>query len=108
MRYEVTTILTPQEALERAIVFFGPGGQGLILTAQTRAGVVFQGGGGHVAIRIQPGAETTLELETREWDYAVQRFMAQVSARRHWWRRLLRRHRRPPRPSPFTILDNDP
>lgn len=108
MRYQVSTMLTPQEALERAIVFFGPGGQGLILTSQTRGSVIFQGGGGHVAILMQPGAETTLELETREWDYAVQRFMSQVSRRRPWWHRLFRRQRPAPPPSTFTILDNDP
>jgi hypothetical protein len=107
MRYEVTTPLTPGEALARAIAHFGPGGMGLAVTTQSHRSVVFQGGGGHVMITIQPGAETTLELETREWDYAVQQFMAQVSGRRRWWHRLFRR----PRPSPasptsFTILNN--
>src|SRR5688500_854845 len=29
MRYEVTTTLTPQEALERASIHFGPQGEGL-------------------------------------------------------------------------------
>jgi hypothetical protein len=107
MRYEVTTLLTPDEALARAITYFGPEGMRLAVTTQTPRGVVFQGGGGHVMITVQPGAETTLELETREWDYAVQQFMAQVSGRRRWWHRLLRRKRQPPAPPPsFTILNN--
>jgi hypothetical protein len=107
MRYEVTTALTPGEALERAIRHFGPGGLGLAVTAQTSRSVVFQGGGGHVLITMQPGSETRLELETREWDYAVQQFMAKVSGRRRWWHRLLRRTRRPPDPPvSFTILNN--
>jgi hypothetical protein len=93
MRYQVSTTLTPHEALDRAIAHFGPGGQGLVLTSRPLLGLVFQGGGGHVAITVQPGAETTLELETREWDYAVQQFMAQVSRRRRWWHRLLRKTR---------------
>jgi hypothetical protein len=107
MRYEVTTGLTPQEALEQATLYFGPGGMGLHASAQTPQGVVFQGGGGHVAIRVQPGATTTLELETREWDVAVQRFMGQVSTRPRWWARWWRR-KRPAAPPPpvFTILNN--
>jgi hypothetical protein len=80
---------------------------GLAVTTQTHRSVVFQGGGGHVMITVQPGAETTLELETREWDYAVQQFMAQVSGRRRWWHRLFRRTRQPPAPpASFTILNN--
>jgi hypothetical protein len=107
MRYEVTSLLTPDEVLGRAIAHFGPGGMGLTVTAQTHRSVVFQGGGGHVMITIQPGAETRLELETREWDYAVQQFMAQVSGRRRWWHRLFRRRRPAPAPPPsFTILNN--
>jgi hypothetical protein len=107
MRYEVTTALTPGEALERAIRHFGPAGLGLAVTAQTPRSIVFQGGGGHVLVTLQPGNETRLELETREWDYAVQQFMAQVSRRRRWWHRLLRRTRQPPAPpAAFTILNN--
>jgi hypothetical protein len=109
MRYQVSTSLTLPDVLERAIAYFGPGGQGLILTSQSDQSLMFQGGGGHVAITVQPGAETILELETREWDYAVQQFMAQISGRRRWWHRLLRRKRQPPSSPPtFTILNNDP
>jgi hypothetical protein len=78
LRYEVTTKLTPQEALERAVAYFGRGGQGLDITSKGELSLVFQGGGGHVAITAQPGDETTLELETREWDYAVREFMRDV------------------------------
>ena len=75
MRYEVTTGLTPREALERATTYFGRGGMGLKAISQTPQSLVFQGGGGHVAITVKPGATTTLELETREWDFAVRQFM---------------------------------
>ena len=71
MRYQVITTLTPRQALEQALADFGPGGLGLQITSQTNLGLVFRGGGGHIAVTAQPGAETTLELETREWDYAV-------------------------------------
>ena len=109
MRYEVTTGLTPREALELATTYFGRGGVGLHATSKTPQRLVFQGGGGHVAITVQPGATTTLELETREWDAAVQRFMAKVSRLPHWWSRWWRRQRPAAPPSPvFTILNNAP
>jgi len=83
MRYEVTTRLTPEEALQHAIVHFGPQGTGLEIMDQNDACVIFQGGGGHVAVTAclskSPGKKTTVELETREWDYAVRQFMTQVA-----------------------------
>src|SRR2546429_7843624 len=76
MRYQVTTSRTPREALEQALADFGPGGLGLQLTSQTNLSPVFQGGGGHIAVTAEPGAKTTLELETREGGYGVEQFMA--------------------------------
>ena len=106
MRYQVTTTLTPRQALEQALAEFGPGGVGLQITSQTNLGLVFQGGGGHIAVTVQPGAETPLALETREWDYAVEKFMARVHRRRPWWQRWWQR-KRPgtSRPASFTVLD---
>ena len=107
MRYQVITALTPREALEQALTDFGPGGFGLQRTSQTNLTVVFQGGGGHIAVTAPPGAETTLELETREWDYAVQQFMARVQRRRPWWQRWWRRKQpTASRPASFTVLDH--
>jgi hypothetical protein len=100
MRYEVTTSLTPAEVIEAALHYFGPGSTGLELTSQTSQGVVFQGGGGHVAIQVQPGATTTVEIETREWDYPVRQFMARIG-RRRWWSNWWRRSK-PPEPTART------
>jgi len=107
MRYQVTTALTPCQALEQALADFGPDGLGLQIMSQTNFSLGFQGGGGYIAVTTQHGAETTVELETREWDHAVQRFMARVYQRRHWWQRWWR-HKRPgpSRPASFTVLDN--
>jgi len=91
MWYQVTTPLTLLEALEQALAAFGPGVVGLQITSQHNLDVVFQGGGGRIAVTAQPGAETTLELETREWDYPVRQFMARVHRRRPWWQRWGRR-----------------
>jgi hypothetical protein len=42
--------------------------------------VTLQGGGGHVSVLACAGEKkTTLDLETREWDYAVRQFMHEVS-----------------------------
>ena len=80
MRYEVTTSLKPQQALDRVAAHFGPQGLGLEITAKDESSLVFQGGGGHVAVMVQPSdtAKTTLEIETREWDHAVRQFMAEI------------------------------
>jgi hypothetical protein len=91
MRYQVITPLTPREALEQALADFGSNGLGLQLMSQTNLSLVFQGGGGHIAVTAEPGATTTLEIETREWDYGVQQFMARVQRRRPWWQRWWRR-----------------
>ena len=107
MRYQVTTPLTPREALEQALADFGPSGLGLQLTSQTNLALVWQGGGGHIAVTAAPGALTTLEIETREWDYAVEQFMARVSRGRPWWQRWWRAKRPgPSRPASFTVLKN--
>jgi hypothetical protein len=78
MRYEVSTALTPEEVFERASAHFGPQGFGLEITSQDESSLVFEGGGGYVAITPHPGDKTTVELETREWDRAVEQFMRQV------------------------------
>ena len=80
MRYEVTTSLKPQQALDRVVAHFGPQGLGLDITAKDDSCLVFQGGGGHVAVTVQPRdtSKTTLEIETREWDQAVRQFMAEI------------------------------
>lgn len=106
MRYQVTTHLPAPQALERAVGYFGPGGLGLAVISQTPRTVIFQGGGGYVAITVQTDTQTTLELETREWDQAVQQFMDQISRRRYWLWRLWSRNKRPPSPPSFTILNN--
>jgi hypothetical protein len=80
MRYEVTTKLSPQQAIAYAKDYFGPQGIGLEVTDEQETYVTLQGGGGHVSVVVCPGeTQTTVELETREWDYPVRQFMSQVS-----------------------------
>jgi hypothetical protein len=102
MRYQVTTPLTPREALEQALTDFGPSGLGLQILSQTNLSLVFQGGGGHIAVTAEPGAMTTLEIETREWDSPVEQFMVRVQRRRPWWQR---KQPGTSRPASFTVLN---
>jgi hypothetical protein len=85
---------------------FGPSGLGLHIASQTNLSLVFQGGGGHIAVTAEPGATTTLDIETREWDYHVEQFMARVQRRRPWWQRWWQR-KQPgtSRPASFTVLN---
>jgi hypothetical protein len=77
--YSVETKLSPEKALEKAIAYFGEGGLGLELTEQNSCCVFFEGGGGHVSVTVVEGErKTTVELETREWDYHVKRFMREA------------------------------
>ncbi|GIX46338.1 MAG: hypothetical protein KatS3mg131_0549 [Candidatus Tectimicrobiota bacterium] len=98
MRYQVTTTQAPAEVAAAAIETFGPGGSGLTLVTHTPQRLVFTGGGGYVALTLEPrGAATVVEIEAREWDAAVQRFVARLGRRRlnwkRWWQRLRQRGR---------------
>jgi hypothetical protein len=77
MRYETTTILAPAEALERAQEFFGRE-YGLTERIHGSQEIGFEGGGGHVLVRVIGERPTTLELETREWDAAVDSFLTSL------------------------------
>jgi hypothetical protein len=77
--YSVETKLSPEDAIERARAYFGEGGLGLELTERNPCCVYFEGGGGHVLVTgIMGEKKTTVELETREWDYHVKRFMREI------------------------------
>jgi hypothetical protein len=78
MRYQVTTKLSPQEAITRAKSHFGPGGTGLDIVSEDDACVTFEGRGGYVSVVACPGDKVRVELEVREWDYAARQFMNQI------------------------------
>jgi len=79
-RYGVETNLSAEEALQRAAAYFGVGGLGLDVVEQEGCFIRLEGGGGHVLVTANPGDKkaTTVDLETREWDYHVKRFMAEI------------------------------
>jgi hypothetical protein len=79
-RYSVQTKWSPEEAVQKATAYFGAGGLGLEVVEQNPCCVSFQGAGGHVFVTAVAGKKkTTVELETREWDYHVKRFMREIA-----------------------------
>jgi hypothetical protein len=83
-RYGIKSKLNPTEALEAAVAFFGPDGIGLTIQDQDENCATFIGSGGYVSVfTCEPeddsSAGSELELETREWDYDVKRFMASLN-----------------------------
>jgi len=59
---------------------FGEGGLGLDAAEQGPCCVHFEGGGGYVSVMAGEGeSKTTVDLETREWDYHVRQFMRAVA-----------------------------
>ena len=76
--YMVKTKLSPEEAIEKAVAYFGEEGLGLEITSRNDNCVNFRGGGGHVDIITCSGEKTEVELETREWDYHVRGFMKDI------------------------------
>lgn len=71
--------LSPQKVLGKAVEFFGPGGAGLEVKEQDEGCARFEGGGGHVLVRVcegEKGAE--VDLEAREWEYQAKQFMGKI------------------------------
>lgn len=78
-RYSVETRLNPEEAIKAAVAYFGEGGLGLKAEEQGPCCVYFEGGGGFVRATASEGKKrTTVNLETREWDYHVKQFMQKI------------------------------
>ena len=73
------TKLSPEEAIKRAVEFFGPGGYGLEVKNQTPDCAYFEGsdGGVNVTACIEEKG-TSVELESREWDYQVKEFVRKI------------------------------
>lgn len=77
MRFGTETKLSTSDVLSRAEQYFGEGGLGLEITSQDNCCLSLEGGGGHVTVTVTEGAKTAVEVETREWDYQVKKFIAE-------------------------------
>ena len=79
LKIEAKTKLSPEEAVKRAIDFFGPGGHGLEVKEQADNCAYFEGGGGGVQVTACiDGTQTSVEMESQEWDYQVKQFIGKI------------------------------
>ena len=79
-RYSVETKQSPEEAIKKAISYFGETGLGLQADEQSPYCAYFEGGGGFIRVTASKGEKRTeVELETREWDHQVKQFIQEVS-----------------------------
>lgn len=76
-RYGKETRRSPEQVLERALAFFGPGGLGLIVEERGECSIRLIGGGGYVVLHALPceSGRTSVTLETREWDAQAMQFL---------------------------------
>jgi len=79
LNIETTTKLSPEEAIKRAVKFFGPQGYGLTVKEEAPCCAEFEGGGGGVrATATAKGKGSTVSFESREWDYQVKEFISKI------------------------------
>ncbi len=79
--YEKKVKKNVEKVLNEAKAFFGPGGEGLEITTDEPCCLSFSGSGGYVSVSVsneENEKETTLEIETREWDYQVKQFLKKI------------------------------
>ena len=80
LRLSANTKLSPEEAVKRAVKFFGPEGYNLEVKQETPTFASFEGGGGGVEVSAQAdNGKTAVEITTREWDYQVKEFVEEIS-----------------------------
>ncbi len=80
LKIATKTKLSPEEAIKSAVDFFGPGGHGLEVKNQTPDCAYFEGAGGGVNVTACAEEKgTSVELESREWDYQVKEFIRKIS-----------------------------
>ena len=79
LRMATRTKLSPEEAIKRAVKFFGPDGHGLKVKEQSATRASFEGGGGIVEVTACAEEKgTSVELVSQEWDYQVKEFIGKI------------------------------
>lgn len=79
IRIETKTKLSPEEAIKRAVEFFGPMGHGLEVKDQGPECAYLEGGGGSITvIACAEKGVTRVELLSREWDYQAKEFISRI------------------------------
>jgi hypothetical protein len=79
LNLNIKTKSKPEDVINKAVKFFGPGGYALKIVQQAPGYAEFEGGGGGVRVTARTeGKETSVDLETREWEYQLKEFVEQL------------------------------
>ena len=71
--------LAPDRVLETAERFFGPGGLGLDVVYRREDTLLFEGGGGSVAVQACPAnGGSAVNVDAREWEQPAERFLSEI------------------------------
>ena len=70
---------SPDEVIKRAVKFFGPEGYGLKVIEKDDCCITFEGGGGGVYVTTAVEKKgTTVDMESREWDFQTEEFLKKI------------------------------
>jgi hypothetical protein len=79
IRMQKKTKLTSQDAIDKAIAFFGPKGYGLKVNEQSPTCAKFEGAGGNVEVTTcEDGKQTSVEIISTEWEIQSKEFMSKL------------------------------
>jgi hypothetical protein len=79
LNLEVKTKWSREKAMEALKNYFGKGGLGLEITAETSECLTFEGGGGFVTANVcSRDNHTRIDFQTQEWDYQVRKFSSSL------------------------------
>ena len=79
LNLNVQTKTKPEDVVKKAVQFFGPGGYKLNVVHQEASWAEFEGGGGGVRVVTKPNDKgTSVDIETREWEYQVKEFAGKL------------------------------
>ena len=74
--YAKVTKLKPVKVIADAAAFFGPKGAGMTQKEKGDDFISFEGGGGYVSVSLcEKDKKLEVNLETREWEAWVERFL---------------------------------
>lgn len=74
------TKMSPEEAVKKAIEFFGPQGLGMKVKDQQATCASFEGEAGSVSVvACTEGKRTSVDLESREWENQVKEFVSVIA-----------------------------
>jgi hypothetical protein len=79
MKLSAKSKLSSEEVIKRAVKFFGPQGYGLKVEEEGNCCATFEGGGGGVNVTVTEQKKgSTVDVESREWDYQARAFLEKI------------------------------